>query len=872
MGICLDKLSEAERREIAAGCFKVDDKAGSEKKGELVGLCPLHNEKTPSFSYNYMKDVYFCFGCRASGDLVKLWCKVNGKDETEGFKAFCGQYGIALEGGDTLSAAAARNDRRRRKMQESAPALDAVFDSLGTLPESWILRLERERGWSRDMIGRIGIRLQTKYQAKKTGEIKPIKNPERIAIPIRDVGGSVRNIRLYRPFKDKQTPSPQPSPMKGEGVKPAGEKGFSPHQVDRGENEQHPFDEMVPAKKETPKIISWGEAYGAARLFPAAPGLFFRNTEGGPLPGGRGSDGVGHGDGASIGSAADSIGSKADCCGDWVEGGEDPILLCEGESDCICALSHGFNAITQTSKPKNWLREQAEVFSGRDVVIAYDADQPGQKYAAEFAAPVLAKVARSVKILEWPDFMGRGADGEWPADHGQDLTDFFVRHRKTAEDLWDLVDAALPVDLLPFMSSQAMAFFERGLNDRLSFKPRLLAEKILKDMKLLSDPDTGLMYQWNGRFWESYNEDHVRNYALHLLGIESQKSRAEDATFQCKMLSTIPHHRKVNDMIDWVCVKNGMVNLKTLELAEHDPEFYCTYEIPVRYNPDSDRSCARFLRYLDETIATPDVIKQVQEFFGYCFTRETRYEKCLLLLGPGADGKSRLMQLLRELIGPENCAAVSFEGLEDQFQRSSIYNKSLNISTEIGFKALDSQYFKAIISGDPISAAFKHKNMFEFTPYSKLIFAGNKLPKMLDNSDGYFRRIMPIQFKRQFLEGDPDRDPHLQEKLTAELSEIFSWSLVGLHRLRSQGKFTDCEETQEIMFGYRRLNNPVVCFVVDECEINDECQASKKDLYKKYREYCAANGYQPFSKENFFRELYAAQSNLKISRIRPGVV
>jgi len=117
------------------------------------------------------------------------------------------------------------------------------------------------------------LRLQTHYQAKKTGRLHQLKRPERIAIPVRDEHGFCRNIRLYKPGGD-------------------------------------------------PKIISWGAKYGSARLLPAAPSP------------------------------------------------EGVVLLCEGESDTLCALSHGFNAITQTTKPRKWRREHLGPFRDRDVVIA----------------------------------------------------------------------------------------------------------------------------------------------------------------------------------------------------------------------------------------------------------------------------------------------------------------------------------------------------------------------------------------------------------------------------------------------------------------------------------------------------------------------
>ena len=180
-----------------------------------------------------------------------------------------------------------------------------------------------------------------------------------------------------------------------------------------------------------------------------------------------------------------------------------------------------------------------------------------------------------------------------------------------------------------------------------------------------------------------------------------------------------------------------------------------------------------------------------------------RYEKALLLLGPGADGKSKFISILEALVGADNCSAVSFQDLEDQFHRSSLYGKLLNISTEVGSKAMESAYFKAIVSGDPISAAFKHQDAFHFQ--AQLQAGLRRQPAAQDPGQlgRAVRRLLPIAFKRQFFEEDPDCDTSLLEKLLAELPDIFQWALVGLHRLWAQGRFNDCEETRNLLIEHR---------------------------------------------------------------------
>ena len=104
-------------------------------------------------------------------------------------------------------------------------------------------------------------------------------------------------------------------------------------------------------------------------------------------------------------------------------------------------------------------------------------------------------------------------------------------------------------------------------------------------------------------------------------------------------------------------------------------------------------------------------------------TRDTTMGKALLLLGPGADGKSKVISIMRALVGQKNCSAVTIAGLEDQFQRASLFRKMLNVGAELSAEATNSEFFKNVVTGDPIQASFKHKDSFEFRPYCKLAYA-----------------------------------------------------------------------------------------------------------------------------------------------------
>lgn len=68
-------------------------RAGSNYKG----VCPFHNEKTPSFVVSEQKQIFTCFGCGASGDVIEYVKRFYNLDFSEAVEKLAGEYGITLE-------------------------------------------------------------------------------------------------------------------------------------------------------------------------------------------------------------------------------------------------------------------------------------------------------------------------------------------------------------------------------------------------------------------------------------------------------------------------------------------------------------------------------------------------------------------------------------------------------------------------------------------------------------------------------------------------------------------------------------------------------------------------------------------------------
>ncbi|MDR2551472.1 MAG: DNA primase [Desulfobulbus sp.] len=92
----------------------------------LAGLCPFHNEKTPSFSVNPQGQFFHCFGCGEHGDVFAFVMKYHRMDFPEALKFLAQKYGIELEERQ-LTEAEKLQLRRREALYEANEAAAVVY-------------------------------------------------------------------------------------------------------------------------------------------------------------------------------------------------------------------------------------------------------------------------------------------------------------------------------------------------------------------------------------------------------------------------------------------------------------------------------------------------------------------------------------------------------------------------------------------------------------------------------------------------------------------------------------------------------------------------------------------------------------------------
>ncbi len=99
------------------------------RQGErFVGLCPFHEERTPSFSVKPAEGFYYCFGCEAGGDTIRFVQEKEGLAFPDAVEALADRFGVELEREEEDPEAEARR-RRRGKLGEALERAAAFYET-----------------------------------------------------------------------------------------------------------------------------------------------------------------------------------------------------------------------------------------------------------------------------------------------------------------------------------------------------------------------------------------------------------------------------------------------------------------------------------------------------------------------------------------------------------------------------------------------------------------------------------------------------------------------------------------------------------------------------------------------------------------------
>jgi P4 family phage/plasmid primase-like protien len=293
---------------------------------------------------------------------------------------------------------------------------------------------------------------------------------------------------------------------------------------------------------------------------------------------------------------------------------------------------------------------------------------------------------------------------------------------------------------------------------------------------------------------------------------------------------------------DIIVCKNGTLDLRTFELREHRPEDYAMGGLPFDYDPTAKAEA--WNEFIGGHLG-PEIWGFLQEFAGYSLTTDTSYELALWLLGAGGTGKSTFLEGLTSIMG-NRVGRLSLSDIErSSFALENIVGKTLLTATEqpsMFIKQVD--IINTLVSGEMVSVNRKNKPIVDVRPTAKLAWAMNSLPKIREEGNGIFRRLMIVKFPAL---APQEKDPAVKERIRLlEPPGILAWAVEGLRRLRKRDGFKIPESVRVVVQDFEHSNDPPRQFLEEVCERGDESlHVGRKELYDAYAKWCKYYGFKP---------------------------
>jgi DNA primase len=199
--------------------------------GNLKGLCPFHDEKSPSFNVSPARNVYFCFGCGAGGDAIKFLMDAEHLSFSESIERLAAKAGIQLRYEENGRTPGPRQPagQKQRLLAAHVAAQDFYRDQLSTPGARKAREFLAQRGFGRDAAEKYGCGFApdgwdhlakhlrqkgfTAEELTTAGLAKPARSGSlidrfrrRLLWPIKELSGDVIGFGARKLFDDDDGP------------------------------------------------------------------------------------------------------------------------------------------------------------------------------------------------------------------------------------------------------------------------------------------------------------------------------------------------------------------------------------------------------------------------------------------------------------------------------------------------------------------------------------------------------------------------------------------------------------------------------------------------------------------------------------------
>jgi P4 family phage/plasmid primase-like protien len=376
--------------------------------------------------------------------------------------------------------------------------------------------------------------------------------------------------------------------------------------------------------------------------------------------------------------------------------------------------------------------------------------------------------------------------------------------------------------------------------------------------------DTHYHYQARGKTLWTYAQTHyselseaeVKNFA------ETRMDPPPKENMRMEFLSKVKANRiKSPDDLEafWrdsttgkINLSNGVWDVTTKKLLPHSPNYGFRYVLPYAY--DESATSPRFDQFLEEITLGRKHYKDVilDAMAASLIPGYDLFDAGFWWFqGRGRNGKSKLLDLMRDLVGTPNAAvmdAASMEGDAGRFRMADLDSKLLCILEEVNEKSIGSRLMgviKNISSGGTVPVERKGKDPYQMKSTAKLVFTANSTPILEDTAPAVKRRFIIVPFEMNLM--DPNcpvvRDSQIGAKLRGELPGIFNRVLTALDALMTREEFYIPTESSERIERMIQASDSVAYWIAECLDTNagESHRVSFKEAYDNYCQFTAGN-------------------------------
>jgi len=311
---------------------------------------------------------------------------------------------------------------------------------------------------------------------------------------------------------------------------------------------------------------------------------------------------------------------------------------------------------------------------------------------------------------------------------------------------------------------------------------KIVARVLLANVKFAKDKARRLYYFDGTVYKEDIDCEVLRELYKDFLAQHGREDLWNDVTYAKVIkfiMSEIPMLHDKPDL-NRINVRNGVCYLgeydkvdecsSSARFESHEDydhsDYLTTVQIPIYYNPNE--TCLGIEEIYGQFFKEdPELLFQL---VGICLIPFVGLQKCIVIVGPGSNGKSVFAASIRYILGPENCANLEMDRISGpyaQFSRALIQGKLVNLAEDnVPVKLLSTGFYKALISGDTVTLEIKGKQAYSYEPFTRLWFFCNEMWESDDKSVGYKRRTFLVPFTETF-----DVDAEKQKQLHRILSD-----------------------------------------------------------------------------------------------------